>query len=426
MRCKPRGPFVPEESVVQPGGASDGRGALEGIRVIDLTVWFQGPVCAQHLADFGADVIKVERPKGGDQGRGVMSLKALPVGDWNQYFLVINRNKRSVALDLKTDEGREIMYRMVESSDVFLSNLSPALLESWGLGYEKLRQVNPRIVYAMNTGYGPHGSADRPSFDMTVQALTGIMARLGEPGEPPIYLGMGSGDAYGGLMSALGILIALHARRRTGRGQMLDASLYGAQLFLVAPALQAYLATGDRTLARQQSRKDRPQPLRNAFATADGWVVLALDESQAAWSRFCATLEDEALTSDARFADAASRRLNGSALVARLDAILEVRPTGEWMTRWQGEGLPASPVRTFEDLAADPQAWENRYLMTTRCEDVARDVDIRGLPIGLSETPGTVETLGPELGEHTEILLTDLFGYTWDDIERFKACGAIP
>ncbi len=402
------------------------RGALEGIRVIDLTVWFQGPVCAQHLADFGADVIKVERPKGGDQGRGVMSLKALPVGDWNQYFLVINRNKRSIALDLKTDEGREIMYRMVENADVFLSNLSPALLERWGLSYEKLCEINPRIVYAMNTGYGPHGSADRPSFDMTVQALTGIMARLGEPGEPPIYLGMGSGDAYGGLMSALGILIALHARRRTGRGQMLDASLYGAQLFLAAPSIQAYLATGDRRLAQQQSRLDRPQPLRNAFPVADGWVVLALDGSEASWSKLCNTFDDDKLATDPLFRDASLRTKNARVLVQRIDEILGSRATDEWLARFETNGIPASAIRTFEDLVKDPQAWQNRYLMTTYCEEVDREVEIRGLPIGLSETPGAVRGLGPELGEHTEILLTELFGYTWDDIERFKTAGAIP
>jgi crotonobetainyl-CoA:carnitine CoA-transferase CaiB-like acyl-CoA transferase len=401
-------------------------GALDGVRVIDLTVWFQGPVCAQHLADFGADVIKVERPQGGDQGRGVMSLKALPVGDWNQYFLVINRNKRSVALDLKTDEGREIMYRMVEHADVFLSNLSPALLERWGLSYEKLRAVNPGIVYAMNTGYGPHGSADRPSFDMTVQALTGIMARLGEPGEPPIYLGMGSGDAYGGLMSALGVLIALHHRRRTGEGQMLDASLYGAQLYLAAPALQAYLATGDRRLARQRARIDRPQPLRNAFPTRDGWIVLALDEADESWTRLLDVLGDEALSKDARFVDTAGRRRDGGLLVERLDSIFTTRDSREWIASLEASGLPASPIRTFEDLVADPQAWENRYLMTTRCEDVDREVEIRGLPIGLSETPGRVEKLGPELGADTEILLMELFGYSWDDVERFKAAGAIP
>ena len=185
--------------------------ALEGVRVLDLTVWFQGPVAAQYLADFGADVIKVERPKGGDQARGVRSIKALEIGDWNQYFLVINRNKKSIAIDLKKPEGQQIMYRLVEKSDVFLSNLAPEMLMAWGLSYDKLKQVNPKIVYATNTGYGRLGGVSKPSFDMTVQALTGIMARLGEPGQPPIYLGMGSGDAFGGIMSAFGIVLALYS-----------------------------------------------------------------------------------------------------------------------------------------------------------------------------------------------------------------------
>ena len=180
--------------------------ALEGIRVVDLTVWFQGPVAAQHLADFGADVIKIERPQGGDQGRGVRSIKSLEVGDWNQYFLVINRNKKSMAIDLKKAAGQEILYRLVEKSDVFLSNLSMDLLASWNLSYAKLASINPRLVYATNTGYGRFSTASKPSFDMTVQALTGAMARLGEPGQPPIYMGMGSGDAFGGIMSAHGIM----------------------------------------------------------------------------------------------------------------------------------------------------------------------------------------------------------------------------
>ena len=161
------------------------RAALEGIRVIDLTVWFQGPVAAQHLADFGAEVIHVERPKGGDQGRGVRSIKALPVGDWNQYFLVINRNKKSLAVDLKQPKGREILYRLAEKSDVFLSNLGAENLAAWGLGYEELRKVNPRLVYAVTSGYGRWATASKPAFDMTVQALTGLMNRLGEPGQPP-------------------------------------------------------------------------------------------------------------------------------------------------------------------------------------------------------------------------------------------------
>lgn len=401
-------------------------GALDGIRVVDLTVWFQGPVAAQFLADFGAEVIKVERPQGGDQARGVRSIKAVPVGDWNQYFLVINRNKKSLAVDLKKPAGRQILYRLVERSDVFLSNLAPELLASWELDYERLRAINPKLIYATNTGYGAFGSVDRPSFDMTVQALTGLMARLGEPGAPPIYLGMGSGDAYGGLLSALGILIALYHRQRTGEGQMLDASLYGAQLLLTAPALQAYLATGDRALARQRSRREPENPTWNRYRARDRWVFLCVPNDDDAFAALCRTLGDDALAADPRFAGPAQRRAHAGALVERLDAIVAGRPAAEWIERWRGAGIAASPIGTLADLAADPQAWANDYLLETRCDEVDRQVTIRGLPIGLGRTPGEVRSLGPELGQDTELILSDLLGYGWDEIGELKAQGAIP
>jgi crotonobetainyl-CoA:carnitine CoA-transferase CaiB-like acyl-CoA transferase len=400
--------------------------ALEGIRVIDLTVWFQGPVAAQHLADFGAEVIKVERPQGGDQGRGVRSIKALPVGDWNQYFLVINRNKKSMALDLKKPAGRDIMYRLVEKADVFLSNMGIELLESWDLGYEKLSGINPRLVYATNTGYGRFGAVNKPSFDMTVQALTGIMARLGEPGQPPIYLGMGSGDAYGGLMSALGIMLALYHRNRTGKGQMLDASLYGAQLFLTAPTLQAYLATESDTYATQQSRKAAPNPLWNVFPAKDKWLFLCVSNTDANWAQLCTSLDDAGLAAEARFDGIEKRRRNGKALITRLDKILKRRTAAEWMQRWKPLGIVASPVNTLADLAADPQAWENDYFVESYCEEVQRQVNVRGLPIGLSKTPGSVQSLGPELGQHTEFILTETLGYSWEQVGEFKEQGVIP
>jgi crotonobetainyl-CoA:carnitine CoA-transferase CaiB-like acyl-CoA transferase len=400
--------------------------ALEGIRVIDLTVWFQGPVAAQHLADFGAEVIKVERPKTGDQGRGVRSIKALPVGDWNQYFLVINRNKKSLALDLKTPAGREIMYRLVEESDVFLSNLALPLLESWDLGYEKLSEINPRLVYATNTGYGRLGGVNKPSFDMTVQAVTGLMARLGEPDQPPIYLGMGSGDAYGGMMSALGIMLALHHRRRTGKGQWVDASLYGAQLFLTAPTLQAYLATGSERYLKQQSRKAAQNPLWNRYAAKDKWLFLCLANEDECWSRLCRSLDDPDLAKDPRFDSVAKRRQNARELVDSLDQVLKQRDAAEWMKRWKPLGIVASPIQNLEDLGQDPQAWENDYFVEAYCEEVQRQVQVRGLPIGLSKTPGVVNTLGPELGQDTELILADTLGYSWDQIGEFKAQGAIP
>jgi crotonobetainyl-CoA:carnitine CoA-transferase CaiB-like acyl-CoA transferase len=399
--------------------------ALEGIRVIDLTVWFQGPVAAQHLADFGAEVIKVERPQGGDQGRGVRSIKALPVGDWNQYFLVINRNKKSMALDLKKTAGREIMYRLVEKSDVFLSNMGIELLESWELGYDKLSAINPRLVYATNTGYGRFGQVNKPSFDMTVQALTGIMARLGEPGQPPIYLGMGSGDAYGGLLSALGIMLALYHRNRTGKGQMLDASLYGAQLFLTAPSLQAYLATGSDRYSKQRSRKAAPNALWNMYPAKDKWIFLCLPDTDENWSRLCQSLDKASLAGDRRFESAEKRRRNAKALVTRLDKIIKRRSAAEWMDRWRPLGIVAGPVNTLADLAEDPQAWANNYFVETYCEEVQRQVKVRGLPIALSKTPGVVNTLGPELGQHTEFILTGTLGYTWEQVSEFKAQGVI-
>jgi crotonobetainyl-CoA:carnitine CoA-transferase CaiB-like acyl-CoA transferase len=400
--------------------------ALEGIRVIDLTVWFQGPVCAQHLADFGAEVIKVERPVHGDQARGVQSIKALPVGEWNQYFLVINRNKQSIALDLKRQEGREILHRLVEESDVFLSNLGMETLAAWELGYEKLSKINPRLVYATNTGYGHRSTMTKPSFDMTVQALTGLMSRLGEPGQPPIYLGMGSGDAFGGLMSALGIMLALHQRRRTGKGQYVDASLYGAQLFLAAPSLQAFLATGNERYSEQQARTAAPNPLWNRYKARDRWLFLCVENEDEPFATLCGSLERPDLVADPRFATAQARAENAADLGAELDEILVGRDAGEWMQRWRALGIAASPIQTFEDLRRDPQAWQNDYFVNTHCEAVNAEVPVRGLPIALSKTPGSVESLGPELGQHTEMILADTLGYSWEQIEEFKKKGAIP
>jgi crotonobetainyl-CoA:carnitine CoA-transferase CaiB-like acyl-CoA transferase len=409
--------------------------ALEGLRVVDLTVWFQGPVAAQHLADFGAEVIKVERPKGGDQGRGVRSIKALPVGDWNQYFLVINRNKKSMALDLKTEAGREIMYRLVERSDVFLSNLGAENLDAWQLTWEKLAAINPKLIYATTTGYGPYATTVKPSFDMTVQALTGLMSRLGEPEQPPIYLGMGSGDAYGGLMAAFAILLALWHRNTTGVGQRIDASLYGAQLFLAAPTLQAWLATRDPRFSAQQSRRAARNPLWNTYRAKDQWLVLCVPNRDDAFAALARTLADAPagtgarVATDARFTTAAGRREHARDLIALLDAALAMRTAGEWMERWAplaANGVAASPVATLADVAKDAGAWSNAYLADAHCEEVNRTVTVRGMPIGLRKTPGTIRSLGPELGQDTEMILFEMLGYDWDEIGALKAKGAIP
>lgn len=399
--------------------------ALEGIRIVDLTMWFQGPVAAQHLADLGAEVIHFESPKGGDAARGVASIRALPVGDWNQYFLVINRNKKSMAVDLKHPSGREIMKKLIEQSDVFMSNLSPAALKKWGCSYEELKAINPRLVYAMGTGYGPKGTINKPSFDMTVQALTGIMSRMGEPGQPPIYLGMGSGDAMGGVMMALSIMLALYARERTGQGQYLDASLYGSQLFMAAPSLQPYLATGQKKYAEPQSRKNPDNALWNLYQASDKWLVLCVENQDAAWATLTGTLGDSQLASDERFATREGRRENASALVVELDRVIAKKTAAKWTTLCKKAGIAAAPVGNLADMAADEQAWANDYFVKTQCDAVNREVDVRGLPMGLSKTPGKVEALGPELGQDTELILFETLGYDWDEIGKLKAEGAI-
>ena len=399
--------------------------ALEGIRVVDLTVWFQGPVAAQHLADFGAEVIKVERPQGGDQGRGVRSIKSLEIGDWNQYFMVINRNKKSMAIDLKKAEGQEILYRLVAKSDVFLSNLAPELLSSWNLSYDQLSAINPQIVYATNTGYGRFGGVSKPSFDMTVQALTGVMARLGEPGQPPIYMGMGSGDAYGGIMAALGIMLALYQRRRTGKGQSLDASLYGAQLYLAAPYLQSYLA-GNQGSALQQSRKQVANPLWNIYPSRGKWVYLCEQNENERFAALCRALAADVLAGDARFADPAGRRLHNEALIELIEAQTLKLGHAELMAAFKAEAVVASPVNNLADVIRDEQAWQNDYFLKAYSEEVNREVEVRGMPVTMSKTPGEVRCLGPELGQDTEMLLLDLLGYEWEAIEELKAKGAIP
>ena len=400
-------------------------GILDGIRVVDLTMWFQGPVAAQHLADLGAEVIHFESTKGGDLARGVRSIRALPVGDWNQYFLVINRSKKSMAVDLNKPEGREIMHKLVEQSDVFLTNLSAKALEKWECDYQTLAARNAKLIYAMGSGYGPYGRVTKPSFDLTVQALIGIMSRLGEPGQPPIYLGMGSGDAMGGMMAAFGIMLALYARQSSGIGQFLDASLYGAQLFMAAPTLQPFLATGANRYLKQQSRAEPLNALWNRYQAKDKWLVVCAKDEGDVFARFVGAIDATKLATDARFASAESRRMNVKALTAALDDVFRARDAAEWATALRAKGIAASPIGNLADLAADEQAWANRYFMKTHCDEVDREVSIRGMPVTFEKTPGEVQSLGPVLGQDTELILTETLGYSWDDVATLKAAGAI-
>ena len=406
------------------------RKALDGIRVLDLSQWLQGPVCAQYLADFGAEVIHVERPVSGDSARGVRSIKALAIGDWNQYFQVINRGKKSLAIDLKNPEGQELFYELVEKSDVLLSNFVAENLKAWGLTWEKLRERNPRLVFATNFGYGHAREISRPSYDINVQGLTGLMTRQGEPGEPPHL----SWDGLRRHLRRPDVGLRHHARappapqdgtRPVPRCLSLRcAALHGRAH---APALPGAPRPPERSFySMQQSRKEARNPLWNRYQVRDKWVFLCLEDTDENWAALCESLERPELASDARFESAGKRAEHNAELVALLDSILQEQDSEDWIARCRSLGIPAAPIQNLKDVSGDAQAWENDYLLKVHCGEVNREVDIRGLPITLSKTPGRVESLGPELGQDTELLLMDLLEMEWDRISELKERGVIP
>ncbi|MFQ5417677.1 MAG: CoA transferase, partial [Myxococcota bacterium] len=231
---------------------------------------------------------------------------------------------------------------------------------------------------------------------------------------------------YGGLLSALGILMALQERRRSGEGQYLDTSLYGAQLFMAAATLQPFLAGKNPLYSTQQSREQARNPLWNRYRARDQWLFLCVENTDEGWSALCASLDRSDLVDDERFATAQKRAASNTLLIARLGEILEQRDASYWMSRWKSAGIPASPIHDLKDVAADEQAWANDYLLKAHCGAVDREVEIRGLPITLSKSPGRVESLGPELGQDTELILMETLEMEWDRIEKLKAQGVIP
>ena len=391
---------------------------LEGIRVADFSIWMFGTVATAHLADMGAEIIKVESPSGGDPGR---ALWRPVVMHWNSYFGSNNRSKKSIAVDLHTDKGREIAYQLIEVSDVFHSNMQREPLERMGLTYPILSKINPKLIYSLASGFGRTGSArDYPAHDPDGQARAGIMPSLGEPREPPTYTGSATGDSIGALTAAYAIMLALFYREKTGEGQEIDTSLFGSQIMFEAPTLQAYLATKDESLIRQRSRKDAPNPLHNIYKTKDKWVYLTMIDTSKYWGDFCKGINRSDLEHDSRFNT--HRKRCGKyrrELIDILDKVLPQRSASEWLERWEKLGLVASPVNTYADLENDPQAMANQYLVDYEHPKYG-PVKLVGFPAQFSKTPPEIANTEPELGQHTEEILIDLLGYNWGDIEHLK------
>jgi crotonobetainyl-CoA:carnitine CoA-transferase CaiB-like acyl-CoA transferase len=395
---------------------------LDGIRVIDWTIWQQGPVASVMLADLGAEVIKIEERVGGDPGRGVLRMSGIDLRDRpNFYFEANNRNKKGIALDLKKPAGREIVHRLVAGADVFVQNFRKGVAARLGLDYATLRQLNPRLIYASASGYGPEGpESGAPSFDYMGLARSGIMLAAGEPDMPPLAIVGGIADQMGAIMLAYGVLAALLARDRFGVGQEVDASHLGSMTWLQGLSVSARLMMG--FAIPRQSRTFSSNPLWNHYRCSDGkWLSLGMLQPDRYWAKLCGVLGRPELAEDPRFQDIRVRAANAGECIAILDEIFAGQPRNYWLkTLAEGGDFIFTIVNSVDDLPDDPQVQRNGYVQDFE-HPAFGPTKVVGVPVRLSETPGTIRAPAPEFGQHTEDILTNLLGYSWDEIARLKA-----
>jgi crotonobetainyl-CoA:carnitine CoA-transferase CaiB-like acyl-CoA transferase len=397
--------------------------ALEGIRVLDWTQFQQGPVATMLLGDLGADVIKIEDRVTGDRGRGVMRVGGSNVAESlsqrNPYFEIGNRNKRSITLDLKKQKGKEIVYKLAGKADVFVHNFRPDTVERLGLDYETLSKHNRRLIYAQGSGWGSKGpDKDTPGFDPAALARSGFWTLLTEPGRDPQYPQGGIADQMGAMTMAFGVLAALVYRERTGVGQQVDASILGGMSFLVAYPLTFYTMCGFPPLFVY--RNSPWNPLYNQYKCSDGrWIALVLVPPDQYWPALCKAMGLQELEKDSRFDSLDARQNNSRELIGILDERFATRSSQEWTRILRQHGLVFSTINTVEEFASDPQAIANDYV-TEFDHPVWGRIKVAGFPVGYDETPCSIKREAPEFGQHTEEVLRDILGYTWEEISRLK------
>lgn len=401
---------------------------LEGIRIIDWTIFQQGPVATMMLGDLGAEVIKIEERVGGDPGRGVMSIAGALIGaseGHNFYFEANNRHKKSLTLDLKKPGAREIVYKLVEKSDVFVQNFRKGVAARLGIDYKTLSKYNPKLIYASASGYGPFGpDSGEPSFDYMGLARSGIMNAVGEPDMPPLSIAGGIADQMGAIMLAYGVLAAIIARDKHGVGQEVDTSHLGSMT-----ALQGLNVACKTILNKEFKRIPRaaaPSPLWNHYLCGDGkWICLAMAQQDRYWSDFCKVLGIPEVAKDSRFDTMAKRAENAIELVSILDETFASKPRDYWMKALKAGGdFIYTVVNSIADLPTDEQMIANEYIVDYDHPNWGK-TKIVGVPVRLSKTPGNPKAPAPEFGEHTELVLTELLGYSWEDVARLKEAEVI-
>ncbi|BBL80230.1 CoA transferase [Rubrobacter xylanophilus] len=392
---------------------------LERLKVLDLTQVMAGPFCCQLLADMGADVTKVEPPGVGDQARRSMGFTMK--GEDTAAFLAVNRNKKSVTLNLKDEEARGIFYRLVREADVLVENFRPGVTRKLGIDYETLKEMNPRLIYASISGFGQTGPyAMRAGYDLIAQGMSGVMSVTGEPGRPPVKCGVPIGDLSAGLFCAFGILTAYVAREKTGRGQYIDTSLFEGALALSIWETAELWATG--RIPQPFGSAHRLTAPYQALRTRDGYINVGAN-NQRLWKRLCTAIGREELMEDERFATNERRMANREELAAELESTLRERTTDEWMEVLLEAGFPAGPIYDYKQVFEDEHTLA-RGMMVEMEHPVEGTVRGLGIPVKLSETPGAVRRAAPLLGEHTRETLRRL-GYSEEKIAELEEREAI-
>jgi crotonobetainyl-CoA:carnitine CoA-transferase CaiB-like acyl-CoA transferase len=393
-------------------------GPLSGMRVIELAHIMSGPICGMMLADMGADVIKVEKIPGGDDCRRFAPILE---GGESASFMIVNRNKRGVAINLKTDGGREVLRKMLATADVVTENYRRGTMEKLGMGYEALKAENPGLIYCAISGFGRSGPmADKGGFDLIAQGMSGLMSMTGEPGQAPIKAGSPVTDINAGILAALGICAAYAGRQKTGLGQMVDTSLFEAGLQQMYWAFANYFADGT-VLPKAGSANPTSAPYQ-AFKTRDGWVNIG-GANQSNYERLIGVLEIPGLAADERFKTNAGRLKHREALVEILTTRLVERTTDEWLVEFDAIGLPSGPVLGVPEAAAHEQALARGMIVETE-HPVAGRMRGLGLPIHFSDGCEPSPVPAPLLGQHTVEVLHE-YGFSDDRIRALKEEGAV-
>ena len=395
-------------------------GALEGIRVLDLSRVLAGPYCSMILGDLGADVIKVERPMIGDETRHWGPPFAAP-GE-SAYYICANRNKRSITLNLKSPVGIDIVKDLSRRSDVFLENFPPGTTDKLGISYRDIREVNPRIIYCSVTGFGPDGPrCHLTGYDLMVSAYGGLMGITGEPDGPPVKVGVAITDVCTGISAQGAICAALYARERTGRGQHINLSLLETQVAALVNIASSFLISGK--IPRRWGTAHETIVPYQGFETRDRRLIIAVGNDQL-WTRLCKAIGVPELADDPRFRTNPLRVTNRKECISILSGILATRDCDEWIALLNAEGIPCAPISTMDEVFSDPQVLHRKMLVEVD-HPTAGKIKMTGIPVKYSDTEATIRRPPPRLGEHTDEVLSEVLGYDEGKRQELRRQGVI-